>query len=715
MSHPAAVTDAGDLATPGLRRDLVFHPDGGRRGGVVVEDPIGGRFTRWSRRAAAALRSIAPEHRSVLAIAADRGMCRTRRRSAPRGDVRRWLAIRIPILVGDRPARFLAPRMDALLSVTAIWFWGIAGIAVAMALVPRVNEMIAAISGAFARAPAAAGASVAATMAVTKAIHELGHATVCRRMGASVGSIGVMLFCGMPAPYCDVTDAWRLPQRHRRAGVMAAGIYAEWIVATVAGAVFLLTGASTAPTGRIGLHAVAAMVVGICFVGSVVFNANPLMRYDGYYVLADAVGSPSLAADAAAALRRVIARIMGDRRGRIDSRAGWLAGYQVARAVYRVGVTVSIATLILHFADAVGLRLAATALIVGAMVTALFRGGRRLFSFGLGRGRWSGGGTHPLRRWGALLGIVGLVAVVAGIPVPNWTDATGRLAAEFESVLVTPRSGRLSAVSRTWGDGVRDGETLATIDDEVPRDRRIEVDGKLHEAEVTLASLGRRIAQPRNGQTSARTESGRQHSGRQHFGGQHLGSQHPGDRNGELIDQWQVWNRQSNSLRRRRDEIDDQIRSSIIRAPATGWILSPPAQDDDEFGGQPVPSSRWVGRQVSAGETYARVVAGELTVAVTWPTAMQTPVGVGHRVWVRLPPPRRWTPATVRSVSPVQRSDFGPTVTLVGHFEDPVGRLPDQLGWVDSPVQVRVPHPRQPMIHLIAGWLRREVLAEFWP
>lgn len=125
-------------------------------------------------------------------------------------------------------------------------------------------------------------------MIAVKAMHEFGHALACRHFGARPGEMGVLLLAGMPSLYCDVSDAWRLPSKWQRIAVSAGGMFVELIIAAVA----MLVWSRTEPGVP---HAVALSVLVVCSVGTLAINANPLMRYDGYYILSDFLETPNLA------------------------------------------------------------------------------------------------------------------------------------------------------------------------------------------------------------------------------------------------------------------------------------------------------------------------------------------------------------------------------------------------------------------------------------
>lgn len=130
-----------------------------------------------------------------------------------------------------------------------------------------------------------------ATIAAVKVVHELGHALTCNHLGGRCHEMGLLLLAFMPCLYCDVTDAWRLSSKWRRVAVSAAGMAVELVIAAAALTVWWHTQPGL-------LHTWCLSLVVVCSVGTLLVNANPLMRYDGYYILSDLVEVPNLASRA---------------------------------------------------------------------------------------------------------------------------------------------------------------------------------------------------------------------------------------------------------------------------------------------------------------------------------------------------------------------------------------------------------------------------------
>ncbi len=124
-------------------------------------------------------------------------------------------------------------------------------------------------------------------LAVVKVIHEFGHGLTAKHFGGEVHEMGILFLVLTPALYCDVTDSWLLPNKWKRIWISAAGIYVECFLASIATFVWWYS-----TPGLLNSLAMATMF--ICSVNTIMFNANPLLRYDGYYVMADWLEIPNL-------------------------------------------------------------------------------------------------------------------------------------------------------------------------------------------------------------------------------------------------------------------------------------------------------------------------------------------------------------------------------------------------------------------------------------
>ena len=125
------------------------------------------------------------------------------------------------------------------------------------------------------------------TWVLLKILHEAAHGLVCKKYGGIVSEMGIMILWGMPVPYVDVTSSWAFRSKLQRMYTALAGLYVELFVAALA----VLTWYYTGPGW---IHYWCVYIVVVAVVSSLLFNGNPLMRFDGYYVLMDMLEIPNL-------------------------------------------------------------------------------------------------------------------------------------------------------------------------------------------------------------------------------------------------------------------------------------------------------------------------------------------------------------------------------------------------------------------------------------
>lgn len=125
------------------------------------------------------------------------------------------------------------------------------------------------------------------TIIIIKTLHEFGHATTCRHFGGEVHEMGFCLMCFTPCGYVDASDAWMMRHQRHKLFTTIAGVFTELIIACIAAHLWLIL-----PDGIGRSLAFNGMLV--ASINTIVFNINPLMRFDGYYVLCDLLEIPNL-------------------------------------------------------------------------------------------------------------------------------------------------------------------------------------------------------------------------------------------------------------------------------------------------------------------------------------------------------------------------------------------------------------------------------------
>jgi len=186
-----------------------------------------------------------------------------------------------------------------------------------------------------------------------KALHELGHAYATKKFGGEVHEIGVMLLVLTPVPYVDATAAWGFRDKGQRMLVGAAGIAVELFLGSLALFVWLTTEPGA-------VRAIAYNVMLISGISTLLFNGNPLLRFDGYFVAADALELPNLAQRSSrywqvGAKRTLLGlsamRLPGLARGE----RGWLLAYAPLSFVYRGVLLLSLAVVLADLSAWLGL------------------------------------------------------------------------------------------------------------------------------------------------------------------------------------------------------------------------------------------------------------------------------------------------------------------------------------------------------------------------
>jgi len=195
--------------------------------------------------------------------------------------------------------------------------------------------------------------ALAALMMVIKSLHELGHYLACVYLKVRCSEVGVLLLCFTPCLYCDTTDGWKLPSRWQRAGIAAAGVYFELIIAIFGGLMFLYHEQGF-------LHILGGGMWLMCTAGTLILNANPLFRYDGYFVLSDLLRAPNLATQGTRSLWDGFISLLGGRSLNpqdYDLPLRWLLPFAAASLFYRVLIAIGILTFLWKFLLPLGLGL----------------------------------------------------------------------------------------------------------------------------------------------------------------------------------------------------------------------------------------------------------------------------------------------------------------------------------------------------------------------
>ena len=324
------------------------------------------------------------------------------------------------------------------------------------------------------------------TFPVLKLFHEFGHACATKAWGGEVHEMGIMLLVLMPVPYVDASSASAFRETHRRAIVGAAGMVVELFIASLA--LFLWLEVEPGIT-----RAVLYNIMLIAGVSTVIFNGNPLLRYDGYYILSDITQIPNLRVRAQQYLGYLLeTRLFGLKLPPVE--AGIKERYlfvffAVASFLYRTFVMIAIAIFIASTYMIVGVLLALWA-VVTAVVFPIVKAIYYLL-------------RHPRLRRHRVRALVasGAIALLAVVllcfaPLPLWTRAEGVIWVPDDAQVRAGADGFIREIVAVPGSSVREGSLLIVADDPTLRPKMRVLEAQLRLLEVR-AQAERTVDRPR--------------------------------------------------------------------------------------------------------------------------------------------------------------------------------------------------------------------------
>ena len=289
-----------------------------------------------------------------------------------------------------------------------------------------------------------------------KLLHELGHAIATKANGGEVHEMGVMLLVLMPIPYVDASSATAFRGKGSRMLVGAAGMLVELFIAAVATVLWVYLEPGTE-------RAIAYNVILVAGFSTLLFNLNPLLRYDGYYILSDYLEIPNLGQRANDYVGYLVNRYafgMAEAASPVSApgERAWFVSFAVLSFAYRMLMMVSIVFLIASKFFVIGVVLAIWAL-TSMLLLPLWKKLTYLVSH-------PKLGAHRRRAVGLT---AALTAIVAGsliwVPLPSATRAEGVIWAVEQAQVRAPLDGFVAKVLAQPGAAVKRGDLLVQLED----------------------------------------------------------------------------------------------------------------------------------------------------------------------------------------------------------------------------------------------------------
>lgn len=389
------------------------------------------------------------------------------------------LAIRVPLFDPDRLLNFLAPAGDWIFSRLGAAIWCVvvfSGLGVGVAhwhdLTADFSDRLLSLGNL---------GMLSLIYPVVKAVHELSHGMAMRRCGAEVRRMGLVFVALMPMPYVDASASVVLRDKRSRMLVGGAGIMAELFIAAIAMWCWVYSMPGT-------LHIICYNTLLITGLATLLFNGNPLQRYDGYYLLCDLVEIPSLGMRSLQYVGYLMRRyILDDDRARAPAATGselrWFIIYGILSICYRTWLILHIGLFVARSYPMFGMALAAWS-VLGMLLIPL--GGLwKLSTGGFGVRR-----STAFLRLGIALCVAGLVLFV--LPLPLRLVAAGAVWLPDAANVRTRAAGDVARILAHPGQHVVAGQPILilTNHDIAARVRRAKAELQQQMAEQTMEAGG---------------------------------------------------------------------------------------------------------------------------------------------------------------------------------------------------------------------------------
>lgn len=397
-----------------------------------------------------------------------------------------------------------------------------------------------------------------AVLGCTKVLHEFGHGLSCKRFGGECHEMGVMFLVLTPCLYCNVSDSWMLPNRWHRAAIGAAGMYVEVTLASICTFIWWFSEPGL-------LNYICLNVMFVSSVSTILFNANPLLRYDGYYILSDVLEIPNLRQKATSILTRTLGEwclgIEPPEDPFLPQSNRFLFGlYSVAAAVYRWVVLFSILYFLNKVFEPYGLKVLGQAIalmsVYGLVVMPLWK----LYKYFKVPGR-----LGKVKRWRlavSTLLVVAALAAILSVPLPAYVYSPLVVQPrDVESVIVRTE-GMLEEIAPGVEPGahVQEGQVLAQLTSVEQELAVMELEGEI---EVTRAQLVAMESMSRTGDSRTRNEA-----------------------KGQIAALRKALATIETQLEKQREELD----RLTIRAPRSGVIIPPELVPEPKSGDEELPT-----------------------------------------------------------------------------------------------------------------------------
>lgn len=290
-----------------------------------------------------------------------------------------------------------------------------------------------------------------------KVLHEFGHGLTCKHFGGECHAMGLLFMCFTPCMYCDVSDSWMLPNKWNRIAIAAAGIYVELLIASLATFVWWWTAPGI-------LHSIAFSAMLFGSVQTILINANPLMRFDGYYVLSDYLEVPNLRQKSYAFAKHILKKWFWGTQAPAPVAGGpAFVVYAVTASCYRLLLTTGMLWFFYRVLEPYKLAAVGYVLTALAVTNILVIPLSQSLAFAVR----NSSSLQPASWWRPLCGIAVMAALVAAflqMPIPRLAYAVLTLEPVESELVSASTRGTIVRQLAAAGQLVRQGDTLLELE-----------------------------------------------------------------------------------------------------------------------------------------------------------------------------------------------------------------------------------------------------------
>jgi len=391
------------------------------------------------------------------------------------GQLMSILSLRIPVFNPDKMLDWLLPFFKPFLNRYGLFAWLAFILFSLYTFLPHLSEFYSNVDSALAPEN---WAWMMVIFIITKAWHELGHGIVCKNFGGRVPEVGIMLLVLLPAPYVDATSSWSFSDKWKRLMVGAAGMTFELILAGIAAIIWVHA------DGQTLVKQLSYNLVILASVTTIMFNANPLLRFDGYYMLSDFFETPNLYQRAGKQICWLVQRYaFGLKNAQIVTTVAFekwfFVVYGFASQIYKVFLMFSISLIVADRLFTIGILIAVWGVVSWACIPI----GKFL--------HWliTSPALHE-HRARAVLVTIGFVAVVGGslggIPAPDHRRADGIIESAQRTELAAQADGFIKEILVDTGNDVAKDQILVKLENVDLVSKQAQLRAQVKQIEVQL-------------------------------------------------------------------------------------------------------------------------------------------------------------------------------------------------------------------------------------